>query len=330
MKKRFFSLLLVLLLLACGCAKQPAPAQTEAPATTTAPAQTEAPAEATAAPEEPAAIELTDMTGRKISLSAPAKRIVALTAADCEILYAIHAGDKVIARGEYCNYPEACLALPTVSSGDETNLEAILALSPDAVVMSTMSQTAEQIAALEKAGVAVVVSDADTIGGVYESIEMLGTFTGHSAEAAQLIETMRAGFSALSEKAKARAAAEKPSVYFEVSPLEWGLWVAGTNTFMDEIAGIIGVENAFSDVDGWAEISEEQVLTRNPDVIVTTTMYYGEGPTPVEEVLSRTGWQNLATIQNNRVFNADSDAITRPGPRLLDAAEALFNFVYGG
>lgn len=67
-------------------------------------------------------------------------------------------------------------------------------------------------------------------------------------------------------------------MYFEVSPLEWGLWTAGKNTFMDELATLCGVTNAFADVDGWAEISEEQVLDRNPDFIVTNTMYYGRRP----------------------------------------------------
>ena len=330
MKKRILILFLALALLLTGCAKPAPTAAAQAPvAATSAPAATEAPAAETAVPQATATegVKLTDMMGRSVTLAAPAKQIVALTAADCEILYAIGAGDAVIARGEYCNYPESALALPAVASGNETNLEAILALSPDAVVMGTMSQSEEQIAALEKAGIAVVVSDADTIAGVYETITMLGTLTGHEKEAAAVSEDMRARFEALKAKAPQ---GEKTSVYFEVSPLEWGLWAAGKGTFMDEIAEMLHLSNIFSDVDGWVEVSEEQVLSRNPDVIVTTTMYYGEGPTPTEEVLLRTGWQNVAAVVNNRVFNADSDAVTRPGPRLADAAEALYAFIYGG
>ena len=59
-------------------------------------------------------------------------------------------------------------------------------------------------------------------------------------------------------------------------------------------------------------------------------MYFGEGPTPVEEVMGRTGWDTVTAVMDNQVFNADSDAITRPGPRLAEAATALFDFVYGG
>jgi iron complex transport system substrate-binding protein len=98
---------------------------------------------------------------------------------------------------------------------------------------------------------------------------------------------------------------------------------------MNEIADMLGLENTFSDISGWAEVSEEQVIERNPDIIVTTTMYFGEGPTPKEEILARTGWDDLTAIQDDMVYEADSNMITRPGPRLADAAEELYTFVYG-
>ena len=121
---------------------------------------------------------------------------------------------------------------------------------------------------------------------------------------------------------------EGKTVYFEVSPLQYGLWTAGKGTFMDELATICGLKNAFDDVDDWASISEEQVIARDPDYIVTITMYYGEGPTPIEEILSRAGWQDMKAVQNRQVFNAsDSNALSRPGPRLKDAAVELYNFL---
>ena len=96
----------------------------------------------------------------------------------------------------------------------------------------------------------------------------------------------------------------------------------------NEIAEMIGLKNCFDDVEGWAAISEEQVLERNPDFIVTITMYYGEGPTPVEEILSREGWQEMKAVKNQAILNADSNAISRPGPRLKLAAKELYEFVY--
>ena len=89
---------------------------------------------------------VTDMTGREIALNGDVTRVVALTAADCEILYAVGAGDALVGRGEYCDYPEAALSLPAVQSGAATNVEQIVALSPQVVFMDTMAQSVEQIA----------------------------------------------------------------------------------------------------------------------------------------------------------------------------------------
>ena len=275
---------------------------------------------------EDAAVTVTDMTGREITLDAPATRVVALTASDCEILYALGAGDTLVGRGEYCDYPEDVQAVPSVQSGYETNVEQIIALEPQVVLMATMAQTKEQVEALEAAGVRVVVSDAQDIAGVYAAIELIGAVTGKNDEAAALIAGMKDSFAAIAAKAEGDGS---KTVYFEVSPLEYGLWTAGKGTFMDELAQMIGLKNAFEDVEGWAAISEEQVLERDPDYIVTISMYYGEGPTPVEEIMGREGWQELKAVKNEAVFNADSNEVSRPGPRLVDAAQALYDFVYG-
>lgn len=270
-------------------------------------------------------VTVADMKGREITLDAPATRIVALSPSDCEILYALGAEDTLVGRGQYCDYPEAVLEIPAVNSGAETNLEQILALNPQVVVMTAMAQTTEQVEALEKAGVKAVVSDAQDIAGTYEAIALLGKLVGKEAEADALITQMKDAFAAIAEKAENTG----KTVYFEVSPLEYGLWTAGKNTFMDELATICGLENAFADVEGWQGVSQEQVLARDPDYIVTISMYFGEGPTPVEEILGRKGWEGLKAVKNQQVFNADSNAMSRPAPRLVDAAQALFDFVYG-
>lgn len=270
-------------------------------------------------------LTVTDMTGREIALDGPASKIVALTASDVEIIYALGAGDLLVGRGEYCDYPAEVLDKPVVKSGAETNLEEILALQPDVVIMATMAQTEDQVNALEQAGVRVIVSDAQNLDGVYQAINLIGAITGKTEEAAALVKQMQDTFAAV----KAKSQDTGKTVYFEVSPLEYGLWAAGNGTFMNELASICGLTNAFADVEGWGEISEEQVFAKDPDYIVTTSMYWGEGPTPVEEILGRAGWDQLKAVKNNQVFNADSNAITRPGPRLMDAVQALYDFVYG-
>jgi iron complex transport system substrate-binding protein len=273
-------------------------------------------------PMQSSALTIEDMTGRTVSLAAPAQRIVALTPGDCEILYAIGAGKQIVGRGEYCDYPEEVSQIPAVQSGSDTNLEQVLALKPDLVVMSTMDQTTEQVEQMINAGVQAASTDAQNIAGTYEAIALLGTLSGHQPEAAALVEQMKADFAAVS---KSQTGAGK-TVYFEVSPLEWGLWAAGKNTFMDEIAGMLGLTNIFSDLDGWCEVSEEQVIQRNPDYIVTITMYYGEGVRPEEEILSRKGWEKVSAVKNGRVLNLGNNEIARPGPRLAEAAKALDAF----
>ena len=274
---------------------------------------------------ETTGVTVTDMMGREITLTAPATRIVALTAADCEILCALGCEDALVGRGEYCDYPASVLEKPSVQSGYETNIEQIIALEPQVVLMGTMAQTTEQVEALENAGIRVVVSDAQNIEGVYTAIRLIGALMGKDAEAETLVTGMQTAFADIAAKSENTG----KTVYFEVSPLQWGLWTAGKNTFMDELAALCGLTNAFADVEGWAAISEEQVLERDPDYIVTISMYYGEGPTPVEEIKGREGWDSLKAVQNDDILNADSNEISRPGPRLQDAAQTIYDFVYG-
>ncbi len=266
---------------------------------------------------------VTDMTGREITFDKPVQKAVALSAADCEIIFALGAEEALVGRGEYCNYPAEAVDIPSVQSGYNTNIEQIIALEPDVLFMATMAQTTEQVEQLEKAGIRVVVSDAQDIAGIYTSIRLIGDVMGKKAEAEQIVSEMEDVFTEI----RANRYDGSKTIYFEVSPLQWGLWTAGNGTFMNEVAEMIGLKNCFADVASWAEISEEQVLERNPDFIVTTTMYFGEGPTPEEEIMSRPGWENVTAVQNGDILNLPNDELTRPGPSLADGVQMLFDFV---
>ena len=330
---KLLALLLAVCMLAClmaGCAK-PETQDTKDPVTLPETNEdkpvVDAPAEEEKDEEESTAVTVADMTGREITLEKPADRIVALTASDCEIIYALGAGDKLVGRGEYCDYPAEVMDVPSVQSGYDTNIEQILALEPQVLVMSTMAQSEEQIQQLENAGVKVVVSDAQDIKGVYEAVNMIGKLLGKEKEADLICDAMQTTFDAVS--AQVTDDGEEKTVYFEVSPLEYGLWTAGSHTFMDEIAQMLGLKNAFADVEGWAAISEEQVLERNPDYIVTISMYFGEGPTPEEEIASRAGWENVTAVKNGKILNLQNNELSRPSPRLAVGAQPMYDFVYG-
>jgi iron complex transport system substrate-binding protein len=272
-------------------------------------------------------IVVIDLMGRTVRLEEAAKRIVVLSPSDCEIVYDLGAGDTIVGRSVYCDYPSQVEDLPVLDTGADLNVEQILALTPDLVLMQTMNQTKEQVEALEAAGIAVAVGEATNLEEVYESIEMIGKLTGLSSKAEDIVSEMKDTFATLQKDAG--SIAKGCSIYFEVSPLEFGLWTAGEGTFFTELAQMFGATNTFSDVNGWAEISEEQVLSRNPDVIITTNPYHGVGPTSEEEIRMRTGWQELKAVQLDQVYYMDPDLISRPGPRLVDAAKTLLEILQG-
>jgi len=267
------------------------------------------------------AITVTDQTGGLVTLDKPADRVVALTASACEIVYALGAGDTVVGRGEYCDWPAEALDVPAVSSGTETNIEQIIALQPDLVLMASMDQTPDQVQQIKDAGIQVYVSDARDIAQTYESILHIGQLMGKNAEASSIVDGMKQTFEALAAKQLSG------TIYFEVSPLEYGLWTAGKGTFMNEVAELIGLENIFADLDDWAEVSEEQVLQRNPDFIVTVGMYFGSGPTPEEEIMGRPNWKDVTAVSKKQVLDLSNNELSRPGPRLAQGAQALYDFV---
>lgn len=302
MKKHYILvLILATVLIFSGCAKENSPSG-----------------------ESTKGIEITDMIGQKLILEKPADRIVALTAADCEILYALNAGDTLVGRGEYCDFPEQILEVKAVKSGSDTNVEQIIALRPQLVIMGNMDQTQQQIDAIKSAGIQVLTTDAQKIEDIYVAIGLIGKAVGKNDEANGLVAEMKNTFDKITP---VNSAEGKNTVYFEVSPLEYGLWAAGTNTFMDEIAKMAGLENAFSDVSGWGQVSQEQVLDRDPDYIVAVPMSYGSELGHKKEIMNRKGWQNLKAVKNDAVYIADSDEITRPGPRIAKAAKDFYAFV---
>ena len=325
------ALTMVFSLAACGSSSSGTPAATEAPAEPTA-APTAAPTEAPAPEPVDESVTVVDMMGRTVTLDKPAERIVALTASDCEILYAVGAGDLLVARGTYCDFPEEVLELPALGSGYDTNVEDIIAMEPDVLLMSTMAQTEEQVKALEDAGIAVVVSDAQDIAGTYEAIRIIGALVGMDENAENIVAGMEEVFDGL----KARVAEmnipedEKPTVYFEVSPIYYGLWAAGNGSFMNEIADMLGMVNIFKDGAAWESISEEQVIAADPDYIVTITMYFGDQYESAEaEIMGRPGWENITAVKNGAILLLPNNELSRPAPRLTVGANELFNFVYG-
>ena len=269
----------------------------------------------------------TDMTGRTIEMDKAAERIVVLMPADAEILCAIGADESIVGIGAYCATAEELTVMPqianvpVVNSGFDLNIEQILSLDPDLIVMTTMGQTEEQVNQLEANGAKVVVTNAQSLEDIYTDILLLGNLTGRQENAQQLIDEMRNAIS----KIGAQAGAAGKTVYFEESPLQWGLWTAGAGTYMDDLAKLVGLTNIFGDLEGHNAVSEDAVIMRNPDIIVTTSQYYGGDVYPDQEIESRAGWGDLTAVKEGRVAYDPTNAINLPGPRVVDVARLLFD-----
>lgn len=270
--------------------------------------------------------KVTDSRGKEITFDKVPEKIISLLPSDTEIVYALGMGDKLIAVSTYCNYPDDTKNKQKLESGDKTNIEIIIGLEPDLIILGKMAQTEDQIKQLEDAGIKVILTDANNISETYSVIEMLGKTLNKNQAAADIINGMKKDFADIKNQINGKT---PKKVYIEISPLQYKLWSCGKGTFHDELLTLVGATNIFSDIDGWKEVSEEQVLSRNPDIIITTVgPMYGVDD-PVGEIKGRANWGTIDAIKNNKVYVTDSDAIQRPGPRLAEAAKDLVKIIYG-
>lgn len=168
-------------------------------------------------------IEVTDLSGRTVSFDKPAEKVIALAASDCEILYAIDAQDTLVGRGTYCDYPAEVTKLKDYGSGDLTNIEELVAANPDVVLMCKTGFTLDQVNAIENAGLKTLVNEANTFDDTYKYIEQIGKVTGKEDNAKKLVDEMKSSIADFSSKAKAKNLTSNNSVYYEVSPLQYGL-----------------------------------------------------------------------------------------------------------
>ncbi|MBI1854458.1 MAG: cobalamin-binding protein [Chloroflexi bacterium] len=319
---RKFLLLTLFATLLFGCAPaitpQPAPA---AGSTQPAPVQTEAPA---AAPT-PAGIVLTDGLGREVKLTSPAQKIVSLAPSNTEILFAVGAGSQVVGRDELSDYPEAAKSVTSIGSTfKDLNTEQIISLHPDLVLAAEVN-TPEQVKALEGLGLTgYYLKNPTTRDEMYGNMEIAAQLTGHAAEAAAAIESLKARVAAVN--AKAAAAATRPTVFYELDATDPAKpYTAGKGTFITTLLEAAGGQNIAAQIDGYPQMSLEQVVADNPAFIILGDAAYGITP---ESVAARPGWGNLNAVKSKQVLPFDDNLLSRPGPRLVDGLEALAKLLH--
>jgi iron complex transport system substrate-binding protein len=271
-------------------------------------------------------LTVTGANGHTVTLDAPAERIISLAPANTEILFAIGAGERVVADTTYCNYPYKAANLPKIGgfSADSISVESIVAMKPDLVLANGTDQDTV-IKALEDARIRVLPIGASTFNDVYANIRLVGQVTGNEIEAEALVASMQARVANVQTKVAGIAQKDRPTVFWEV----WDepLMTAGPKTFIGQLINTAGGVNIFADLaSDWPTISTEEVVKRQPMVIMGPDSH-GDKLT-VEQLMTRPGWNNLKAVQNYNVYLINGDISSRAGPRLVDALEVIARDLY--
>jgi iron complex transport system substrate-binding protein len=271
-------------------------------------------------------ISLVDGLGREVNLASPAQHIVSLAPSNTEILYAIGAGNQIVARDDFSNYPEAALSLPAIGGfmGDY-DYEAILAMKPDLVLASTLN-TSGQIQSLEDLGITVyLLSNPVELEGLYENLLIVGQLTGHEANAASLNEFLKIRVYKVAEKLA--TISQEPLVYYELDGSEPAKpWTPGPNTFLTKLIDMAGGTSVGEILESdYAQISLEELLIQDPDMIILGDSNYG---VTADQVAERAGWSGLTAVQSQAIYPFNDDLVSRPGPRLVDGLEALAQLLH--
>ena len=325
------ALILALILSACGTAAVPT---TQAP--TLAPAAappTSAPASApTAAPAEaptpaPADLTITDVAGRKVTISAPPQRIVSLAPSETEILFALDLGPKVVAVDDFSDFPAEAKGLPKIGgSSGNYNFEQIVALKPDLVLAAGITPP-EAIKKLEELKLTVVVlgTPQTTFDSISSDITVVGQITDQVGQASQLTGAMKEKFEAI--KAKVATATTRPRVYWELDGTDPAKpYSVGPGSFVGDLVGLAGGANIFEQASSpFPQVSAEQVVAANPEVIILADAAYG---VTVDSVMQRPGWQAIAAVKQQRIAPIDDNLISRPGPRIVEGLEATAKIIH--
>jgi iron complex transport system substrate-binding protein len=272
----------------------------------------------------PSAFPVTvDAANGSLTVDQAPQRIVSLSPTATEMLFSVGAGDQVVAADSYSNYPSD--APTTKLSAYEPNVEAIAAYEPDLVVYATDPGDLEKslnqlkIPALEAPAAA-------TLDDVYAQMTMLGTITGHDADATSANDALRARIDDIVQQVG--DGGQGKTYYYE---LDDTFYSATSDTFIGGVLGLLGLKNiadaAKGAASGYPQLSAEYIVQQDPDVILLAdTKCCGQTATTVAK---RPGWSNLQAVQNGDVVPLDDDIASRWGPRIADLLEAVGTVLEG-
>jgi iron complex transport system substrate-binding protein len=260
-------------------------------------------------------VSVLDDLGRTVSLTTSAQRVISLAPSLTESLFAIGAGDQIVALTDYCNYPPEAQQKPSVGGMTNPSIESIIACSPDLIVMSKEGNLKDAFNQLQDLGVTLLVSNPRTLSGIHRSIRQLGVLTGHTPEAETLVAALRAREDSL----RATASGPKQRTLFIVSVQP--LIVVGNNTFLNELLEVAGGENLASNLpSSYPTYSREALAAEDPDIIIVMSDIVNDTGTLTELFPE---WEQLTARRRDMIALVDADLVSRPGPRAVDGLAAL-------
>lgn len=256
-----------------------------------------------------------------LTLEVRPERIVSLSPTATEMLFAVGAGDQVIAVDNYSNFPAEAAELEKVDSF-EPNVEAIAGLEPDLVIATyDPGNLVEQLNAL---GIAVFFAGAVAdLDGAYEQLEQIGALTGNLAAAQEIAAQMRADIDAI--VASVDLGGKELSYFYELDPT---LYSVTSNTFIGGVMSLFGLTNIADGVEegnDYPQLSAEVIVEKNPDIIMLADTLCCEQTAAT--VAARDGWADLAAVKNGNVVELNDDIASRWGPRLVDLVRTVADAV---
>lgn len=261
-------------------------------------------------------LDITDSYGNVVTLEKEPMKVVSCAPNITEMIYDLGAGDKLVGRSDYCDYPAEALEVASVGAIDNPDLEMIIALEPDVVIATTFSE--ENIQKLKDVGIPVIVlKEETTLDGVYVMLTDMGLILNKNQEAASCISDMK---QTIADVQTTIEGLDKPTVYYVVGYGEYGDYTAGGDTFTGEMLSLAGGENIAKDISGWS-ITLEEIIEKDPDIIIISEYMK-------DDFVSSPNYSELTAVKNGQVYSMDVNMLERQGYRNAQGIRELAEIFY--
>jgi iron complex transport system substrate-binding protein len=262
---------------------------------------------------------IVDDNGQSVEITSEPQRIVSLMPSLTETLFALGLGERVVGVTDYCNYPNEVSDIEKIGSLWSINAEVILSLEPDLIFTTEGITQQEVLDVLTANNLTVMVVNPQNLDEIEESFRLIAKVAGVPENGEELASQVRADREAFIAKVTVIPAEERPNVFIMVDDQ---LYTVGSGVFMDDLITIAGGVNIAADLSsGWFQMSEEQLLELNPDLIISSYITR-------DEILGKAAWQELNAVKNERIYKVNDDLTSRPGPRIVQGLEELYNVFF--